>query len=187
MQTAEIPGAKQSAGKLYRSNAWYACEAGVGVIRFPKKEKKEGEEQHVARDLRSVFSLPERAPRSILLEPPEPPFVISLTRSYKKSTWQALMRLNGGVATSRERFPVGCDYEPVYIDHDRLQRDLAKIDSLRTVGGKILLSKAELESGKIGASGMAKLVDGGFDVTGIVGYLRARANDPVWGIMVFVA
>lgn len=190
MNTAEIPGAKQSAGKLYRSNAWYASEAGIGVIRFPKKEKKEGEEQHVARDLSSVFSLPERTPRSILLEPPEPPFVVSLTRSYKKPTWQALMRLNGGVATSRGHFPVGCDYECVYIYAEKLREDLAIIDRLRTDPsrpGKILLSKAELESGKVGASGVAKLMEAGFDVAATLADLARRANDPGWGLAVFVA
>jgi hypothetical protein len=190
MNTAEIPGAKQSAGKLYRSNAWYASAEGIGVIRFPKKEKKEGEEQLVARDLSSVFPLPERTPRSILLEPPEPPFVISLTRSYKKPTWQALMRMNGGVATSRGHFPVGCDYDCIYIDAAKLREDLSIIDRLRadpTKPGKILLSKAELESGKIGAGGIAKLMDAHMDVAAIVSDLRKRANDPVWGLAVFVA
>lgn len=190
MQTAEIPGAKQSAGKLYRANAWYATESGVGVIRFPKKEAKPGADVLVARDLSSVFSLPERTPRSILTDPPEPPFVISLTRTYKKTTWQALMRCAGGVSLSRDYFVVGCDYEPVYIDRAKLHLDLKLIDSLRDDPmhpGKILLSKAELESGKVGAGGVAKLIEAGFDVRAVLSDLAKRANDPGWGVAVFVS
>ena len=190
VQTAEIPGAKQSAGKLYRANAWYATEGGIGVIRFPKKEPKPGDKQLVARDLSEVFSLPERTPRSILTDPPEPPFAISLTRTYKKTTWQAMMRCNGGVSTSRDYFLAGCDYEPVYIDRAKLLQDLAIIDNLRNDPnrpGKVLLSKAELESGKVGAGGVAKLIEAGFDVRATLGDLAKRANDPGWGMAVFVA
>jgi len=190
LMTAEIPGAKQSAGKLYRSNAWYATSEGVGVIRFPKREPKPGDKQLVARDLSEVFSLPERTPRSILTDPPEPPFVVSLTRTYKKTTWQAMIRLNGGVSTSREYFLAGCDYEPTYIDRAKLHLDLKLIDMLRidpSRPGKVLLSKAELESGHVGAGGVAKLIDAGFDVPSVLSDLRHRAADPAWCMAVFVS
>lgn len=185
---AEIPGAKQSAGKLYRSNMWYATENGVGVIRFPKKELKEGESG--PRDISEIFRLPERTPRSILVEPPEPPFVIFLTRSWKKPGWQTMLRANGGVATSRDLFPVGFDYEVIYADRSKLLSDLSYIDMLRAdpaKPGKILLTKGELESGKIGAGSVARMIDAKMDVVAIVGDLRKRANDPGWGLAVYVA
>lgn len=182
MNTAEIPGAKQSAGKMYRSNMWFASEKdGFGLIRFPKKEGAEP-----ARDM----GVPERTPCDILTNSPEPPFVISLTRTWKKPTWQALIRANGGVASSRDLFPVGLDYEVIYVDRAKLHLDLKYIDMLRNdprKPGKVLLSKTELETGKIGAGGIAKLMDVGMDVTSIVSDLKRRANDPGWGLAVFVA
>jgi hypothetical protein len=185
---AEIPGAKQSAGKLFRSNMWYATEGGIGVIRFPKKELKEGESG--PRDISDIFRLPERTPRSILVDPPEPPFAIFLTRSWKKPGWQTMLRANGGVATSRDVFLVGFDYEVVYVDRVKLHLDLKYIDMLRSdpmKPGKILLTKGELESGKIGAGGVARMIDAGMDVAAIVGDLRKRANDPGWGLAVYAA
>ena len=185
---AEIPGAKQSAGKLYRSNMWYATEGGVGVIRFPKKELKEG--QAGPRDISEIFRLPERTPRSILVEPPEPPFAIFLTRSWKKPGWQTMLRANGGVATSRDLFPVGVDYEVVYVDRAKLHLDLKYIDMLRAdplKPGKVLLTKSELESGKIGAGGVARMIDAGMDVRSITEDLRARANNPSWALAVYIS
>jgi hypothetical protein len=185
---AEIPGAKQSAGKLYRSNMWYATEGGIGVIRFPKKELKEGQEP--ARDLSAIFRLPERTPRSILVDPPEPPFAIFLTRSWKKPGWQTMLRANGGVATSRDLFLVGFDYEVIYVDRAKLHLDLSYIDMLRAdpaKPGKILLTKGELESGKIGAGAVARMIDARMDVAAIVGDLRKRSNNPGWALAVYVS
>jgi hypothetical protein len=185
---AEIPGAKQSAGKLYRSNMWYATEKGVGVIRFPKKDLKEGGSG--PRDISEIFRLPERTPRSILVDPPEPPFAIFLTRSWKKPGWQTMLRANGGVSTSRDLFLVGFDYEVIYLDRAKLHLDLAYIDVLRAdpaKPGKILLTKGELESGKISAGGVARMIDAEMDVAAIVSDLRKRANDPGWGLAVYVA
>jgi hypothetical protein len=182
MNTAEIPGAKQSAGKLYRSNMWFASEKdGFGLIRFPKKDGAEP-----ARDM----GFPERTPRDVLTDPPEPPFVISLTRTWKKTTWQALIRANGGVASSRNLFPVGMDYEVIYVDRMKLSEDLKLIDRLRNdpkKPGKVLLSKKELETGNIGAGGVARMIDAGMDVAAIVSDLRRRANDPGWGLAVYVS
>jgi len=185
MNRAEIPGAKQSAGKLHRANMWYVTEKGIGVIRFPKKGGQAG-----PRDLSDIFRLPERTPRSILTDPPEPPFAIYLTRSWKKPGWQTMLRANGGVATSRDLFPVGFDYEVIYVDRARLHLDLAYIDMLRTdpsKPGKVLLTKRELSSGKIGAGSVARMIDAGLDVRSIVGDLRKKANDPGWGLAVYVA
>lgn len=181
MRIAEIPGT-DIRGKLYRSNMWYASENdGFGLIRFPKKDGAEP-----ARDM----GFPERTPRQILADPPEPPFGISQTRTWKKPTWQALIRANGGVATSRDLFPVGFDYEVIYVDRQKLLRDLSYIDMLRSdplKPGKILLTKGELESGKIGAGGIARMIDAGMDVQSIVGDLRKMANDPGWGLAVYVS
>jgi hypothetical protein len=140
----------------------------------------------MARDL----GYPERTPRDILTNPPDPPFVISLTRTWKKPTWQALIRANGGVASSRDLFPIGLDYEVIYVDRAKFLEDLKLIDRLRNdprKPGKVLLSKTELEMGRIGAGGIAKLMDTGADVTVIVSDLRRRANNPGWGLAVFVA
>jgi hypothetical protein len=186
---ASTPGVEKGGkGKLFRTNAWYVTQGGIGVIRFPKKELKEG--QAAARDLSSVFRLPERTPRSILVDPPEPPFAIYLTKTWKKSGWQTMLRANGGVNTSRDLFLVGFDYEVVYVDRQKLLSDLSYIDMLRTdplKPGKILLTKGELESGKLGAGGVSRMIDAGMDVAAIVGDLRKRANDLGWGLAVYVA
>lgn len=185
INTAEIPGAKQSAGKLYRANMWYATEEGVGVIRFPKKEGAEP-----ARDLSAIFTLPEKTPRGALVHPPGLPFAIYLTRTWKKAGWQMMLRANGGIATSREYFPVGLDYEVIYVDRHRLISDLDIIDRLRkdpAKPGKVLLTKGELESGKIGAWSVARMIDAGMDVAAIAADLRHRANDPGWSLAVYIS
>lgn len=181
-------GVKGGKGKLFRTNMWYVTEHGIGVIRFLKKERKEGQVE--ARDLSSVFRMPAHTPRDILTNPPEPPFAIYLTRTWKKPGWQTMLRANGGVSVSRESFQVGLDYEVIYVDRQKLIADLAYIDMLRSdplKPGKILLTKGELESGKIGAGGVAKMIDAGMDVAAIVGDLRRRANDPGWGLAVYVS
>lgn len=186
---AATPGVEKGGkGKLFRTNMWYATEKGIGVIRFPKKELKEGDAG--PRDISEIFRLPERTPRSILTDPPASPFAIFLTRSWKKPGWQTMLRANGGVSTSRDLFPVGFDYEVIYVDRAKLLSDLSYIDMLRSdpaKPGKILLTKGELESGKIGAGSVARMIDAGMDVRSIVSDLRKRANDPGWGLAVYVS
>jgi hypothetical protein len=85
---------------------------------------------------------------------------------------------------------VGFDYEVIYVDRQKLLIDLSYIDMLRSdplKPGKILLTKGELESGKIGAGGIARMIDAGMDVQSIVGDLRKMANDPGWGLAVYVS
>lgn len=174
---AEIPGAKQSAGKLYRANMWYATESGVGVIRFPKRELKEGETG--PRDLSDVFRLPERTPRSILVDPPEPSFAIYLTESYKKSGWQAMLRCNGGVSHSRDRFFVGFDYSNVLVDHGIFMSRLDFIDDLRSKG----VTKPELKSGNLKMWSIEKL---DCDMN-IINRIKAFSGDPLWYLAVHVS
>lgn len=176
MQTAEIPGAKQSAGKLYRANMWVASLEGMAVVRFPRKEK-EGDEG--PRDLSSVFVLGERTPRSVLLDPPEPPFAIYLTRTWKKPGWQSMVRANGGVSMSRDVYLCGFDYDPVMVDRKLLAEYLAEIDALR----EKKVSKTELSSGQLGIRSLERIhFDGN-----VVRRLRDVASDPLWSLAVYVA
>jgi len=175
MISAEIPGAKQSQGKFYRANMWAASEDGFWIIRFPKKEGADP-----ARDL----GIPVRTPRDILLDPPTPPFAIYLTRTWKKTGWQAMMRLNQCVAESQETFPVGFDYDPVYVHAATLVEDLSWIDAVRA---DTKISKTELETGRIGTRSMGKIIDAGIDGPSILHWLQKRAMDPAWVFAVFVA
>lgn len=176
MQTAEIPGAKQSAGKLYRANMWVASLEGMAAIRFPRKEK---EGKAGPRDLSAVFTLGEMTPRAALTNPPEPPFSIYLTRTWKKSGWQSMIRANGGISTSRDSFICGFDYDPVYVNRHQLCIFLEDIDALRAQK----LSKTEIASGKIGIRSLERI---GYDQN-IVQLLKLRATDPLWSLAVYVA
>lgn len=175
MQTAEIPGAKQSAGKLYRANMWLASIEGMAVIRFPKKENA----KTTPRDLSEIFTLGEVTPRAAVTTPPEPPFAIYLTRTWKKSGWQPLIRANGGVATSRDSFVCGFDYDPVHVNRHQLCIFLEDIDALR----EQKLSKTEIASGKVGIRSLDRI---GYDQN-IVRLLKLRATDPLWSLAVYVA
>lgn len=184
MMTADIPGAKQSAGKRYRANMWYACEDGIGVIRFPRKEDSKAPAQ---RDVSAIFPLPEQTPRAVLVEPPKPPFAVYLTRTWKQTGWQSLIRLNGGVAFARDVFPVGFDYEPLYVNRPKLLQHLEKIDTLRGDPKKPNVSKTELQNGHIGAYSMKKLTECGFNPIKIESELCKVSNDPLWSLAVYVA
>lgn len=176
MQSAEIPGTKQSAGKLYRANMWVASLEGMAVVRFPRKEK---EGQAERRDMSAVFTLGEMTPREALLEPPEPPFAIYLTRTWKKSGWQSMVRAGGGVSMSRAVFLCGFDYDPVMVDRKLLAEYLAEIDGLR----EQKVSKTELSSGQLGIRSLERIH---FDEN-VVRRLRDVASDPLWSLAVYVA
>jgi hypothetical protein len=153
---------------------WWANMESFGIIRFPRKEGSEP-----ARDL----GYPVCTPREILVEPPDPPFVVYLTRTWKKTGWQALMRLNGGVGVSRERFPVGMDYDPVLVDRTKLISHLEDVDLLRSHK----VTKEELSHGYLRATSIGRLLDAGQDVPKWSALLAKRSLDPMWSLAVYVA
>lgn len=113
---------------------------------------------------------------------PEPPFVVSLTKTYKKTTWQALLRLNGGIADSKEYYPVGFDYNCCYIEHSELLNNLSTIDDLLRC-----VTKKELLSGELRANSMKKLVESGLNPIETLKYLRTKRGSIPWEIAVFIA
>jgi CRISPR type IV-associated protein Csf1 len=142
-----------SGGKTYRNSMWMVSEH---EFRFFKREHA----------------------RQILLTPPEPPFAIYLTRTYKKTGWQAMMRL-GCVNESRERFLVGFDYDTILVDVERLKDHLTLVDELRAKD----IHKPELESGHLSPRALQKL---DLDIT-LMNRLKELAGDPLWTLAVYVA
>lgn len=141
--------------KEFRNSMWIATRDGV---RFFKRDEA----------------------KDILLAPPEPPFAIFLTRSYKKPGWQ-MMCARDAVAESREIFPVGFDYDIIVLDRSRFSADIALIDQLRQRG----LSKSEIEAGRLRIPTVRKLgVSAARELLSTFGH---RVGDPSWSLALYVA
>jgi len=145
--------------KPFRTRSWVATTAGVEFI-----ESGDGR-------LRL---------REVLLDPPEPPFAIYITRNHQRQGWLTLMRY---VSLSRERFYVGNDWldAPAYIVRAEFAGLLAEAEPLlqRKVPRSVLLG----ESSPSPALVKKALLEG---------WMREfrsameRAGDPAWEVAVYV-
>jgi CRISPR type IV-associated protein Csf1 len=119
-----------------------------------------------------LFKLKEA--RDLLVHPPEPPFQMFFTKSWKKPGWIALAnRLN----LSRDRFTVALDYDLIEVRADLRNDYLSHIDRLLAAGA----TKTEIESGRLKAKTFAKVKPADARL------LTERAGSPLWALCTYVA
>lgn len=118
--------------------------------------------------------------KNIICNPPEPPFAIYITESYKKTGWQA-MTARSAIAESRDVFPVGFDYNIVIIHRQDFQKYLDTIRQLLDMQ----ISKNELRSGRLRISTIKRHgIEWARDVTQ---YLSSRVDNPIWNLAVYIS
>lgn len=113
--------------------------------------------------------------KEILLNPPEPPFAIYLTRTYKKQGWIALMDY---VNMDKEVFWVACDYDILLIKLEECEKDFKLIKTLR----RLKISKNEIRTGKFKAKSLEKL-EGQYN---IVHSVLNRVGSLLWELEVYL-
>lgn len=118
--------------------------------------------------------------RPVLTEPPEPPFAIYLTRSYKRQGW--LGQIRQGVNYSADRFRVITDWVGcVKMTTAQNAEMLLIVERLR----KIKTRKAELLSGDYGVARWKKIMETGLEADAVKAC--ALAKTPAWEVCVHVS
>jgi len=113
--------------------------------------------------------------RAVLLDPPEPPFAIYLTRTWKRQGWLLLVNR---VNTSRESYVVAEDFRLVTVDRPRLRELSERADFyLREEG----LSKTALISGRISVAQFRRLSE----PREMKAEVEELARDPLWEVAVW--
>lgn len=111
----------------------------------------------------------------ILQHPPEPPFVMYMTKTWKKQGWPQLMtRIN----ESQNYFIVGFDYELVVVDAQKRDEYLEFAQEMIDIG----LNKTELLTGILKHRTYAKL-DFNLDV---INRINKHTGNPLWDLCVYV-
>lgn len=111
--------------------------------------------------------------KSILQNPPEPPFVMYFTQTWKKQGWPGLVNR---VNTDKEYFIVGYDYELVLVEAKKRDSYLEFAQSLIDKG----LNKTELATGELKAKSYDKV-----DFSEVK-RLKELSGDPLWDLVVYV-
>lgn len=111
--------------------------------------------------------------KSILQNPPEPPFVMYFTQTWKRQGWPGLVNR---VNTDKEYFIVGYDYELVLVEAKKRDSYLEFAQSLIDKG----LNKTELATGELKAKSYDKV-----DFSEVK-RLKELSGDPLWDLVVYV-
>lgn len=116
----------------------------------------------------------------MLLDPPEPPFALYVTKSYKK---QGHLTLVNYVSTSRTHFWIGADFadRAIAADLQQLREWAPIIEFLR----EQKMPKAALTTGEFGPHHYKKAIEGGW--VDMVNAARNIAGNPAWEVLVHVA
>lgn len=114
--------------------------------------------------------------KNILLHPPNIPFAIYFTRTWKKQGWIAIMEK---VNYDRDRFYVGFDYDVILIDRIKVREYLNLIESL--LSKKI--SKSELATGQLKPRSLEKI---DMDVD-LFHRIQTLAGENLWQLCVYVS
>ena len=101
---------------------------------------------------RNELRHPSRAKiRDILLNPPEPPFVLCIATSGQK--W---LHFKGEVSYSQNNYPIQLEETRVYVDTGQLERILVLVEDLYTVFSKKEILSGEYSQNRIRKFGLAK-------------------------------
>lgn len=111
--------------------------------------------------------------KPLLLNPPEPPFTIYLTQTWKKQGWLNLINRSNG---SRSYYVVGMDYDMIWVDASVLERYLRDIDRWLELG----LIKSELSTGNI-----RNKMYGTVPIEDII-EIKNRVGNPLWNLAVYI-
>lgn len=114
--------------------------------------------------------------KELLLNPPEPPFVIYLTQTWKKQGW---LNLINRVQESQTDYTIGLDY-------DLIEVNTQKLDEYCTLIGELIekkIMKTELQTGQIKAKSYEKL---GYDME-LIEKIKILVGNPLWNLAIFVS
>lgn len=114
--------------------------------------------------------------KELLLNPPEPPFVIYLTQTWKKQGW---LNLINRVQESRTNYVIGLDYDLIEVNTTKLEEYCTLISEL--LEKKIM--KTELHTGQLKAKSYEKL---GYDME-LIEKIKTLVGNPLWNLAIFVS
>jgi CRISPR type IV-associated protein Csf1 len=116
------------------------------------------------------------AAKELLLNPPEPPFVIYLTQSWKKQGW---INLINRVQHSKSNYTIGLDYDLVEVSTEKLRDYCELITELL----EKKMTKTELSTGQFKAKSYEKL---GYDIV-LMEKIKTLAGNNLWNLAIFVS
>ena len=114
--------------------------------------------------------------KELLLNPPEPPFVIYLTQTWKKQGW---LNLINRVQESKTNYTIGLDYDLIEVNTVKLEEYCTLISEL--IEKKIM--KSELQTGNFRSKSYEKL---GYDME-MVEKIKVLVGNPLWNLAIFVS
>jgi CRISPR type IV-associated protein Csf1 len=114
--------------------------------------------------------------KELLLNPPEPPFVIYLTQTWKKQGW---LNLINRVQESQTDYTIGLDYDLIEVNTSKLEEYCSIISEIL----EKKITKTELQTGQFKAKSYEKL---GYDME-LIEKIKVLAGNPLWNLAIFVS
>lgn len=114
--------------------------------------------------------------KELLLNPPEPPFVIYLTQTWKKQGW---LNLINRVNMSKTDYTIGLDYDLIEVNTQKLEEYCTLISEI--LEKKIM--KTELQTGHFKSKSYEKL---GYDME-LIEKIKILVGNPLWNLAIFVS
>lgn len=114
--------------------------------------------------------------KELLLNPPDPPFVIYLTQTWKKQGW---LNLINRVQESKTDYTIGLDYDLIEVNTEKLKE---YCDIITDILEK-KITKTELSTGNFKAKSYEKL---GYDIE-LIEKIKTLAGNPLWDLAIFVS
>lgn len=114
--------------------------------------------------------------KELLLNPPEPPFVIYLTQTWKV---QGFVNLINRVQGSRTKYTIGLDYKLIDVNTEQLKEYCDIINDIL----EKKITKTELSTGNFKAKSYEKL---GYDME-LIEKIKVLAGNPLWDLAIFVS
>lgn len=113
--------------------------------------------------------------KNVLLNPPDPPFAMYFTRTWKKQGWISLMNK---VNNNKELFWVGFDYDTILINIESVREDFDIIKELR----ELKINKEEIRTGRFSSKTLMKILD----YEEILQSVLERKGSLLWDLEVFL-
>jgi len=114
--------------------------------------------------------------KDTLLNPPEPPFGIYITQTWKTQGW---INIIDRVQESRTNYIIGFDYDIINVDTQKLGEYCNLVTEL--LEKKIM--KTELQTGQFKAKSYEKL---GYDME-LIEKIKTLVGNPLWNLAIFVS
>lgn len=114
--------------------------------------------------------------KELLLNPPEPPFVMYLTQTWKKQGW---LNLINRVQESKSNYTIGLDYDLIEVNTEKLEEYCTLISEIL----EKKVTKTELSTGQFKAKSYEKL---GYDME-LIEKIKTLVGNPLWNLAIFVS